>query len=160
VVCIEKSGTGKSTALVIAVIQKLKKAVADVPRAMIVVPNQETGEVLEEMFATYGKYTNLRIHTAYEVRLIENQRDVIYYGTDVVIGTPKQINSLYAISGINVAGIQFFALEEAHVLIRDANQSTIERLFECLPKCQRVVLAAEMNEKIERVMDQHMAIFI
>lgn len=160
VLCIEEEGTGKSTALVIAVIQKLKEALNDVPRAMIVVPNQETGEVLEEMFATYGKYTNLRVHTAYEVRLIENQRDTIYYGTDIVIGTAKQINTLYGISGINVAGIQFFALEDAHILIRDSNVSTIERLFECLPKCQRVILTTETNEKIERVVDQHMSIFI
>lgn len=160
VVCISEKETGKSTALVIGVIHKLKEAVADVPRAMIIVPDAETGAVLEDMFVIYGKHTNLRIHTAYEVRLIEDQRDKIYFGTDVVIGTAKQINTLYAISGINVTGIQFFALDDAHKVIKDANQSTIERLFETLPKCQKVILADEMNNKIARIEDQHMSTFI
>jgi superfamily II DNA/RNA helicase len=160
VICIADKGTGKSTALVIAVIHKLKEAVADVPRAMIIVPDADKGAELEELFAIYGKYTNLRIHTAYEVRLVEDQRDKIYFGTDIIIGTAKQINVLYGISGINITGMQLFVLEDAHKVIRDANQSLIERLFEVLPKCQRVVLADEINNKIERIEDKHMSIFI
>ena len=83
----------------------------------------ETGAVLEDMFVIYGKHTNLRIHTAYEVRLIEDQRDKIYFGTDVVIGTAKQINTLYAISGINVTGIQFFTVGAG------IGESTVEGKF-------------------------------
>ncbi|MGB5988903.1 MAG: DEAD/DEAH box helicase [Marinifilaceae bacterium] len=160
VLCIDDKGTGKSTALVIAVIHKLKEAVADVPRAMIIVPDAEKGAELEEMFTLYGKYTNLRIHSAYEVRLIEDQRDKIYFGTDIVIGTAKQINTLYRISGINITGMQLFALDDAHRVIRDANQSLIERLFEVLPKCQRVIVSDEYNTKIARIEDQHMSIFL
>jgi len=160
VLCIdEEGGNGTTTALVITTINKLKEAYKDVPRAMIVVPSQAIGEKMEEMFAIYGKYTNLRVHTAYDTRLIEDQRDKIYFGTDVVIGTLTQINNLFSISGINVGKIQLMAIDDADQIAKDAALSPIERLYQCLPKCQRIIIAKKNTNNIDRIVENNMYVF-
>ncbi|MCH4895607.1 DEAD/DEAH box helicase [Marinilabiliaceae bacterium JC040] len=159
VVYIDKEEQGKSTAIAISVINKLKEEFEDVPRAMIIVPDKEEGEKLEECFSIYGKYTSLRVHTAYETRLIEDQRDEIYFGTDILIGTVKQINKLYAISGINITGVKIFIIDNSDKVITDANQSEVERICESLPKCQKILVGTKINSRVERIIDQHMLIY-
>lgn len=160
VVCYdEEEGNGKTTAIVISIINKLKEEYADVPRAMIVVANKEKGEEMEEMFANYGEYTSLRVNTAYETRLLEDQRDKIYFGTDILIGTVSQINTQYSMSGLNLGNLQIFVIDDADLIIKDATIGQMDRLMDCLPKCQKVMFTKNMTNNIERIINNNFNIF-
>ena len=103
---IAPDNSGKTTSLVISVIQKLKSAFEDSPRALIFVKDKEAALGLEDLFNTFKKGTNLRVYCAYDEHNIDAQRDEIYDGVDIVIATPKRLNKIFYLNGINLNKLQ------------------------------------------------------
>jgi|TARA_R110000782_G_scaffold236819_3_gene322950 superfamily II DNA/RNA helicase len=154
VIAIAEEGAGKTTTLIINTIQKLKgEAFEDVPRALIFVKDKEAALTLEEEFNKFTKYTDLRIFCAYEESTIQFQKDTIYTGVDIVIGTPKRLNKIYFQNGINLTGLQLLLIEDADFLEGTSFHTEIHRIAESLNKCQFVVFSNHFGSKIEKLQD-------
>ncbi len=105
--------SGKTTSIVISVINKLKRAFEDAPRALIFVKDKQAALDLADLFNMYKKGTDLRVYCAYDEHNIELQREEIYLGTDIVIATPKRLNKIFYLNGINLNKLQMFIVEDA-----------------------------------------------
>jgi len=147
---------GKTSSLVIALIQQLKNAVDDVPRALIVVPNADAAEAMKELFDLLGKHTDLRVFCVFNKHKLDDLRDKIYFGSDVVIGTAPVLNDLYSKNGLNLTGLKYFAIDDAAQCIKNEIVSQIDRLSSCLPKSQYIILSNELNGRIERYAERTM----
>ncbi len=158
ILCVAEKGCGKSTTLVMGVIQQLKKPVGDTPRAVIFVPNVDCALEMKNDFQRFGDYTRLRVHTACENEKILDQKDRIYMGADVVIGTPKRMSEIYALYALNLTGVKIFAIDDAEDVLRNTNFTQLIRLAEGPTKTQRVVFASRMSEWIERFADETMTV--
>lgn len=154
--CVADDETGKTTTIIISVLQKLKASLDDNPRAVIIVPNSESANKIKEEFIRLGEYTDLRIHTACEDGKLNNQKDEIYMGSDVVIGTPKRLNQIYSVYGLNLSVVKIFAIDDAEHVIRSINYSQIDRLAESLPKAQKLVFCSDVNDWIVRFAEEFM----
>ncbi|MDP2335996.1 MAG: DEAD/DEAH box helicase [Bacteroidota bacterium] len=148
--CIAPDGSGKTTTIVVSVLQRLKASLDDNPRAIIVVQNKERALEMQAEFARLGEYTDLRVHTACDNEKIADQKDKIYMGSDVVIGTAKRLNQIYTLYALNLGVVKIFAIDNAEQVIKSINYTQIDRLSESMPKAQRVVFATQMNDLIER----------
>jgi ATP-dependent RNA helicase RhlE len=148
--CIAGKGTGKTITVMVSVLQKLKASLNDVPRAVIVVPNKERALEMKAEFARLGEYTDLRVNTACDDEKIDDQKDKVYMGSDVVIGTAKRLNLLYTLYALNLTGVKIFAIDDAESVIKSINYLQIDRLSESMPKAQKVVFANTLTEWIER----------
>lgn len=141
--------SGKTTALIIYTLNKLKfKAFDDAPRALIVVKDKEAAILLEEEFKNYLKGSDLRIYAAYEETKIEIQREAIYVGVDIVIATPKRLHKIYFQNGINLKLMQVFIIEDAEFLINNRFTTEIVRLSDSISKCQYLIFSSKMHNKI------------
>lgn len=154
--CVAENETGKTTTIIISVLQKLKASLDDNPRAVIVVPDIDSANKIKEEFIRLGEYTDLRIHTACEDGKLNNQKDEIYLGSDVVIGTPKRLNQIYSVYGLNLSVVKIFAIDDAERVIKSINYSQIDRLAESLPKAQKLVFCSDVNDWIARFADEFM----
>ncbi len=149
---IAPENSGKTTALIISVIQKLNaQAFEDVPRALIFVKDKQSVLELKEKFEEWTKETDLRIAIAYEEGNINDQKDEIYVGSDIVIGTPKRLNKIYFQNGLNLANLQLFAINDAEFLTGTSFHTDINRISESLNKCQYLVLANKSCEKVHQL---------
>lgn len=154
---IAPQGSGKTTALIIATIHKLKAAAfEDSPRAIIVVKNKTDVLALKEEFERFTKNTDLRVYALYDEYDIEKQKEEVYYGQDIVIATPARLSKLYFLNGIHLGEIQLFAIEDADYLGRNNAYNHILRLSESLDKCQYIILAEEMNSRIKNYQNAFM----
>lgn len=154
---IAPKGSGKTTALIIAIIHKLKAAAfEDSPRAIIVVKDKSDAIALKVEFERFTKNTDLRIYALYDEYDIEKQKTEIYPGQDIVIATPARLSKLYFLNGIHLGEIQLFAIEDADYLARNNAYNHILRLSESLSKCQFVIIADEMNSKIQNYQNAFM----
>ena len=154
---IAPKGFGKTTALILALIHKLKaEAFEDSPRALVLVKNKQACLDLKEQFEQFTKQTDLRIYCAYDEYDFEKQREEIYYGTDILIATPKRLNKLYFMNSLHLGQLQLFALDDAEFLIRNDYHNNVLRVTESLQKCQFVILAESMHEKYFRLRDSFM----
>jgi ATP-dependent RNA helicase RhlE len=154
--CIAPKGSGKSTTIVVSVLQKLKSSLNDVPRAVIVVLNKDRAMEIKEEFKRLGEYTDLRVHLACDDGKIDDQKDLIYMGSDVVIGTAKRLNKIYSLYALNLSGVKIFAIDDADSVIKIMNYLQIDRLAESMPKAQRVLFATEITEWLERFSNEFM----
>jgi len=146
--------SGKTTTIVISAIQKLESAFEDAPRALIIVANKEELAIMKEQFDLLAKPTNLRVHAVHEGDRIDKQAESIYFGADIVIGTPVRILELYFKKNLNINKIKLFVLDDAEMMIKNSNQGQIDRLALSLPKCQHLVFTTDYSAKVERLIEK------
>lgn len=156
--CIAPDGAGKSTTIVVSVLNKLKASLADVPRAIIIVPDADRATWMKGVFDQLGQYTDLRVHTACEDEKIDDQKDKVYMGSDVVIGTAKRLNLIYSLYALNLGSVKMMFIDDAEQVIKSLNYVQIDRLTESMPKVQKVVFASELTEWLDRFSNEFMNI--
>jgi len=155
---IAPKGNGKTTALIIATIHKLKAmAFEDSPRSIVIVKDKSNALELKDEFEKFTKNTDLRVYALYDEYDIEKQKEEVYYGQDIVIATPARLSKLYFLNGIHTGEVQLLAIEDADYLGRNNAYNYILRLSESLNKCQFVILANEMNTKISNYKNAFMS---
>ena len=155
---IGEKGVGKTTALIIHTINKLKaEAYEDSPRALILVENQQKIITLEEEFKKHTQNTDLRVYATSERYDFEKQKVAIYYGQDIIIGTPNFISKLYFQNAIHLGQIQIFALDDTDYLGRHNAYNHILRLTESMNKFQSIIIADKWNSKIANYQNNYMS---
>jgi superfamily II DNA/RNA helicase len=146
---IAPEGSGKSTALVIALIQQLKRAIDDVPRAIVMVADIEKASEMEAQFQQLGRYTNLRVYAATEQGAVQDQKDLIYAGLDILIGTPRRIHELVSISGISTMGLKHLVVDDAETVFQNRHHTVLHRIAGSVHKFQYIVFASSYKKKYE-----------
>jgi len=150
----EKSG--KTSAIVITVIQQLKEAFQDVPRALIVVEDRAKAEAMKEQFDILAEETDLRVFAVFQGENILKQRDRVYAGCDVLIGPAKFLNELYSNSGMNLNRLRMYIIDDAEAVFKHEITSQIDRLTTSTPESQRIVFTTEMNVRIQDYVEYYM----
>jgi len=153
---IAPKNSGKTTSIVISVINKLKEAFEDAPRALIFVKDKEEALNLAEVFNTYKRGTDLRVYCAYEEHNLELQREELYLGTDIVIATPKRLNRIFYLNGINLNKLQMCIVEDAEFLFRNNHFAEVTRTPESIGRCQYLVFSDKFDARFERWEDSFM----
>ena len=148
-ICIGPAGSGKSTSIVIGVIQRLTAALNDVPRAIIVVADKQQALDMKEQFNALIRQSELRVHCAVDGEKFLDQKDKIYAGSDVVIGTARRFNELYANNGLNLNAQKMFVIDNSEVVIKNEVHSQIERLAGGVGKAQWLLFGDHITEKTE-----------
>lgn len=157
VFAVAPDNSGKSTALILTTLQKLKDYEDhDNPRVVIFVKNKEAALALEEKFETYIKHMNLTSFSVYEEQQEQAQKDIIYEGVDIVIGTAKRINKLYLMNGINLNDMTSIIIDDANELPRIDFAKDIVRISESFPKCQYIVFSTDYDEKLKSLKNSFM----
>ena len=155
---IAPKGSGKTTALIIATIHKLRaEAFEDSPRAIITVKDKADALALKDEFERFTKNTDLRVYALYDEYDIEKQKTEVYYGQDIVIATPSRLSKLYFLNGIHLGEVQLFVIKDADYLGRNNAYNHILRLSESVTKCQFLIIADAMNSKIQNYQNNFMS---
>lgn len=156
--CVISSGkkSGKTTMVVINTIQKLQKPEGESTRALVIVESKE--KVLEVMalFAEYAKYTDLRIIGVNDRTDIDEEKNEISAGMDIIVGTPNKINALFSSAGFNLTTIKFFAVDDADAIFKNRLDSIILRLAMSVSKTQYLFTCTEITERVEVLADKIM----
>ncbi|WP_299381458.1 DEAD/DEAH box helicase [uncultured Lacinutrix sp.] len=151
VFCIGSKGSGKTTTIVISVLQKLKcKAVGDAPRALILVETKAEALKLKEEFEKFIKPRTLRVYTAYDEQTLDQQREEIYYGQDILIATPKRLNKLYLMNSLDLSQLKLYIIEDAEFAEKGLYFAAINRIPESIDKCQYLVFAEKLSPRLKR----------
>jgi len=146
-------GCGKTTSLVITTIMRLKYAQEEAPRALVLVPDKETGLALLEHFQLLGKNTDLRYLGIFPGAGMEGLKEELDKGVDIVVGTPDRIQAMYYKSKINLSRLRVFIVDDAERHIKQGFQTIILQIAESLLKCQRLIFTEVYHEKLERLIE-------
>lgn len=148
-IIISPESSGKSTTIVINVIQQLVCEGEESPRALIIVENKTKVLEMEELFEKFGKFTNLRVYGVHDKGDMEYDKNYISAGIDVLIGTPNKLSDMFSTAGYNVNRLRMFILDDADPILKLRHETKIMRISNSIAKTQRIIFTDQLTERIE-----------
>lgn len=152
-----QTGTGKTAAFAIPILQLLENKPAKQPRSirtLILTPTRELAIQINENFASYGKNLPLK-HTAIFGGVSQvNQARVIRSGADILIATPGRLLDLMQQHLVDLTHIEIFVLDEADRMLDMGFIKDVQKIVAKLPKVrQTLFFSATMPISIQRLAD-------
>ena len=148
-----QTGTGKTAAFSIPILQKLyktdnRKSI----KALILTPTRELAIQIGECFSAYGKYTGLRHAVIFGGVGQKPQTDELKRGVQILVATPGRLQDLVNQGFINLKALEFFVLDEADRMLDMGFYDDIMQIVKFLPKeRQTIMFSATMPAKIQQL---------
>ena len=148
-----QTGTGKTAAFSIPILQKLyktdnRKSI----KALILTPTRELAIQIGESFSAYGKYTGLRHAVIFGGVGQKPQTDELKRGVQILVATPGRLQDLVNQGFINLKALEFFVLDEADRMLDMGFYDDIMQIVKFLPKeRQTIMFSATMPAKIQQL---------
>ncbi len=132
-----QTGTGKTAAFAIPIIQHLTKENISHKKkilALIVTPTRELAIQIGESFSTYGKYTEVKNTVIFGGVPQKSQTTALKHGVDVLIATPGRLLDLINQRYISLKDVKYFVLDEADRMLDMGFIHDIKKIITKLPK--------------------------
>nr|WP_315148458.1 DEAD/DEAH box helicase [uncultured Flavobacterium sp.] len=153
-IIIAPNGSGKTTTIVINVIQKLAGTNEESPRALIIVEDKTKVLEMVALFETFGKNSGLEVYGVHDKGDMDYDKNYISTGIDVLIGTPNKLNDMFSSAGFNVNRLRMFILDDADPILKLRHEIKIMRISNSIAKTQRIIFTEVLNERIEILADK------
>ncbi|MBP6759793.1 MAG: DEAD/DEAH box helicase, partial [Flavobacterium sp.] len=153
-IVVAPQGSGKTTTIVLNVIQKLAGATEESPRALIIVEDKTKVLEMVALFEKYGKYNNLEVYGVHDKGDTDYDKNYISTGIDVLIGTPNKLSDLFSTAGYNVNRLRMFILDDADPVLKLRHETKIMRISNSITKTQRIIFSDVFTERIEILADK------
>ena len=148
-IIIAPKGSGKSTTIVLNVIQRLAGATEESPRALIIVEDKAKVLEMESLFEKYGKYSTLEVYGVHDKGDMEYDKNYISSGIDVLIGTPNKLSEMFTTAGFNVNRLKMLILDDADPILKLRHETKIMRISNSIVRTQRIIFSEQFTERIE-----------
>ena len=151
-----QTGTGKTASFVLPMLDILtgSRAKARMPRSLILEPTRELALQVAENFEKYGKHLKLNHALLIGGESMNDQRDVLEKGVDVLIATPGRLLDLFDRGRILMADCKLLVIDEADRMLDMGFIPDVERIVSMLPKIrQTLFFSATMAPEIRRLAD-------
>jgi ATP-dependent RNA helicase RhlE len=148
-IIIAPKGSGKSTTIVLNVIQRLAGATEESPRALVIVEDKAKVLEMESLFEKYGKNSNLEVYGVHDKGDMEYDKNYISSGIDVLIGTPNKLSEMFTTAGFNVNRLKMFILDDADPILKLRHETKIMRISNSIVRTQRIIFSEQFTERIE-----------
>ena len=149
-----QTGTGKTAAFVLPMLQRLVQAphTGRNPRALVLTPTRELAAQVAESARDYGKYVRLRTAVVFGGVSINPQIDAMRAGCDLLIATPGRLLDLAEQRAVDLREVQCFVLDEADRMLDMGFIHAIRRVLKMLPpQRQNLMFSATYSEEIREL---------
>jgi ATP-dependent RNA helicase RhlE len=147
-----QTGTGKTAAFVLPILQKLGQAGGRAPRALVLTPTRELAAQVAESARTYGRYVGIRTVVVFGGVSINPQIDALYDGCDLLVATPGRLLDLAQQGSLDLRSVECFVLDEADRMLDMGFIPAIRRVVKLLPaQRQNLMFSATYSDDIRQL---------
>ena len=152
VIALAQTGTGKTAAFGIPVLQRLDPTSRDT-QALILSPTRELCLQIADDLKDFSKYMNgINIVAVYGGTSIDNQIRALRHGAQVIVATPGRLIDLMNRGKANLDKVYNVVLDEADEMLNMGFTESINEIFEGVPADRNTLLfSATMSREIERI---------
>ena len=152
VIALAQTGTGKTAAFGIPVLQRLDPSSRDT-QALILSPTRELCLQIADDLKDFSKFMNgINIVAVYGGTSIENQIRALRHGAQVIVATPGRLIDLMNRGKANLEKVYNVVLDEADEMLNMGFTDSINEILEGVPKDRNTLLfSATMSREIERI---------
>ena len=134
------TGTGKTAAFALPVLQKMTGGGGPAPRALVLVPTRELAEQVSQAVHRYGRDLGVRVLPVYGGQPIGRQLQALQRGVDVVVGTPGRVLDHINRETLDLSSVGTVVLDEADEMLDMGFAEDIEAILGSTPAERQTVL--------------------
>lgn len=152
VIGLAQTGTGKTAAFMLPIMQQLLAKPSKKIRALVIVPTRELAEQIRQVAADLSQGTALRTITIYGGVSINPQFNNLRRGCDIVIACPGRLLDHLQQRSIDLSAVEHLVLDEADQMFDMGFLPNIRRVLQHLPKArQNLLFSATMPDEIRKL---------
>ena len=153
IIGVAQTGTGKTAAFVLPLLERLSAAPSQKHmRALVVAPTRELVAQIEENIRAYGRHLNLRYATIFGGVGEGPQIQALRRGVDIAVATPGRLLDLMQQRHVSFADLQVLVLDEADRMLDMGFLPPIRKIVAATPKIRQTLLfSATFSKEIEAV---------
>ena len=150
-----QTGTGKTAAFMLPILQRLIRGPQNRVRALIVAPTRELAEQIHEAAGELGRNTRIRSVTVYGGVSKRPQIQKLDRGAEIVVACPGRLLDLLGEGQIDLSHVEVLVLDEADRMCDMGFLPDIRRILKQLPaKRQTLFFSATMPADIRSLADE------
>ncbi|MBK9174838.1 MAG: DEAD/DEAH box helicase [Flavobacteriales bacterium] len=151
-----QTGTGKTAAFAIPILQELHQKPAAGPkkaiRVLILTPTRELAIQIGESFTSYGRHLGLKHSVIFGGVGQKPQTDALHRGVDIVVATPGRLLDLMSQGYVHLNALEIFVLDEADRMLDMGFIHDVKKVIAKLPaKRQTLFFSATMPPEIAKL---------
>ncbi len=147
-----QTGTGKTAAFVLPILNKLAKNPTDTTNTLIIVPTRELALQIDQALQGFSYFTSvssLAIYGGSDGSAFERERRALTEGANIIIATPGRFMAHLNMGYVKLDNIQHLILDEADRMLDMGFVDDILKITTYLPKVrQTLMFSATMAPKI------------
>src|ERR1700733_2916067 len=152
-----RTGTGKTLAFGIPLLQMIGAGPAGAPKARVVVPTRELAIQVADDLRLAAVNLRARVLPVYGGRAYEPQIDALTAGVDIVVGTPGRLLDLYERRHLNLSAVRALVLDEADKMLDLGFLPDVERIDRLTPaQRQTMLFSGTMHGDVVTLARRHM----
>ncbi len=151
-----QTGTGKTAAFGIPMVQRLNREIRGV-QGLILVPTRELAVQVAEHMACFAKYARIKVLAVYGGESINKQVHALSNGVQIVVGTPGRLIDLMERRVLNLGSVKMVVLDEADRMLDMGFVEDIEFILSKTPRDRQTSLfSATIEQSVMRVCNKYM----
>ncbi len=151
-----QTGTGKTAAFVLPMLQRLSETAAPPNkfggkgiRALVLTPTRELAAQVEESVQTYGKYLDLTSTVVFGGVGMNPQITKVKKGVDILVATPGRLLDLLQQGVLDLGQVQILVLDEADRMLDMGFIHDVKKVLAVVPKQkQSLLFSATFSDEI------------
>ncbi|OAV70207.1 ATP-dependent RNA helicase rhlE [Bacteroidales bacterium Barb6] len=155
IIACAQTGTGKTAAYVLPVINELSRGVcpSDAVNAIIMAPTRELAQQIDQQIEGFSYYlpsvSAVAVYGGTDGVAWEQQKRGMEMGADIVVATPGRLLSHIKVGSADFSRLSFFILDEADRMLDMGFFDDILTIYKKIPPtCQVIMFSATMPPKI------------
>ncbi|GAC1452262.1 MAG: ATP-dependent RNA helicase RhlE [Steroidobacteraceae bacterium] len=144
-----QTGTGKTAAFVLPILQKLGEGSGKAPRALVLTPTRELAAQVAESAHTYGKYAAVRTVVVFGGVSEKPQVAALRSGCDLLVATPGRLRDLAQQRLLDLSQVKCLVLDEGDRMLDMGFIRAIRQIIKLLPaQRQNLMFSATYSDDI------------
>ncbi len=150
-----QTGTGKTAAFALPILDHLLWRPRPGPRALIVAPTRELALQIHGEFERLARFTSIRVACLFGGVSEKPQIRALRESVDVIVACPGRLLDLMGRGFVNVEGLEILVLDEADHMLDMGFLPSIRRILRALPsERQNLLFSATMSAEIRELADK------
>jgi ATP-dependent RNA helicase RhlE len=147
-----ETGSGKTAAFVLPIIERLQQPVQGKPRALVLAPTRELTLQIETHVRRCNRTARLRTVALVGGESIAKQLKLLAAGADIIIATPGRLNDFIQRGAVCCEALEIFVLDEADRMLDMGFLPQVRRILQHLPRQrQTMLLSATISSAVEQL---------
>lgn len=153
---IAQTGTGKTFAYMLPILQMLTFSKEIYPRVLVLVPTRELVVQVVEEIEKFSKHASVRTIGVFGGTNMNRQKEALAQGVDIVVATPGRLYDLILSRALRLKTIKKLVIDEVDVMLDLGFRFQLTNIMDLLPeRRQNIMFSATMTEDVDKLINDY-----